>query len=94
MPATKWLSFLTSVNYSHDESRYAAEMSRDHEYLVRRAREERAAADRATSEKVRELHLELHSRYLEAAGAGDQSNGVADAAAHASITPPEFRIIP
>jgi len=38
------------------------------EYLQRRAEEEDSAADRAASDKARDLHMELASRYRDAAG--------------------------
>lgn len=49
---------------------YSAAMESASDYLHRRAREERAAADRAASFKAREVHLELAARYLRAATAG------------------------
>jgi len=37
------------------------------DYMIRRCREERDAADRASSSKARDLHIELADRYREAA---------------------------
>ena len=42
-------------------------MESQRDYLERRALEEDAAADRASTDKVRDLHIELASRYREAA---------------------------
>jgi hypothetical protein len=42
-------------------------MSSDTEYFVRRAAEERLAAERAVNPLAREAHLELAARYDEAA---------------------------
>jgi len=67
----------------------AMESQRD--YLNRRALEEEEAAARATSEKVRELHEEMASRYRDAAGAKDERR---EAEAELStILPADFRII-
>ena len=44
-------------------------MESQRDYMSRRAREEQGAAERAASEKVRELHMELAARYREAADA-------------------------
>lgn len=44
-------------------------MESDRQYLNRRAAEEEEAAGRASSGKAREAHLELASRYREAADA-------------------------
>ena len=40
-------------------------MLRDLEYIHRRARQERAAADAALDERSRQIHLELATRYEE-----------------------------
>jgi outer membrane protein TolC len=67
----------------------AMESQRD--YLNRRALEEEEAAARATSEKVRELHEEMASRYRDAAGTKDERR---EAEAELStILPADFRII-
>jgi len=67
----------------------AMESQRD--YLNRRALEEEEAAARATSEKVRELHEEMASRYHDAAGTKDERR---EAEAELStILPADFRII-
>jgi hypothetical protein len=65
-------------------------MESDRQYLNRRAAEEEEAAGQASSGKAREAHLELASRYREAAGA-DPELRVAD-----KVKPglaKEFRII-
>jgi hypothetical protein len=67
----------------------AMESQRD--YLNRRALEEEEAAARATSEKVRELHEEMASRYRDAAGAKDERRE-ADSELE-TILPADFRII-
>lgn len=43
-------------------------MESERAYLQRRAGEEQAAAERATTEKARDLHAELAARYRDAAG--------------------------
>ena len=67
----------------------AMESQRD--YMSRRAREEQAAAERAASEKVRELHMELATRYREAADA-DPELRVVDVKLRPGL-PSDFRII-
>ena len=67
----------------------AMESQRD--YLNRRALEEEEAAARATSEKVRELHEEMASRYRDAAGAKDERREAE--AELETILPADFRII-
>jgi outer membrane protein TolC len=67
----------------------AMESQRD--YLNRRALEEEEAAARATSEKVRELHEEMASRYRDAAGAKDERREAE--AELATVLPADFRII-
>ena len=42
-------------------------MESEREYLHRRADEEQAAADRADSDKARDLHMELAARYRDQA---------------------------
>ena len=42
-------------------------MESEREYMRRRASEEQAAADRAASDKARDLHRELAARYRDAA---------------------------
>ena len=67
----------------------AMESQRD--YLTRRALEEEEAAARATSEKVRDLHEEMASRYREAAGAKDERREAESELE--TILPADFRII-
>jgi len=67
----------------------AMESQRD--YLNRRALEEEEAAARATSEKVRDLHEEMASRYREAAGAKDERREAESELE--TILPADFRII-
>ena len=50
-------------------------MESQRDYLNRRALEEEEAAARATSEKVRELHEEMASRYRDAAGTKGEISG-------------------
>ena len=45
-------------------------MESANDYLHRRAREERAAADLAENPKAKDVHLELAARYLRAATVG------------------------
>ena len=61
------------------------------DYLNRRALEEEEAAARATSEKARELHEEMASRYRDAAGAKDERRQAE--AELATTLPADFRII-
>ena len=65
-------------------------MESQKDYLHRRADEEDAAADRASSEKARELHHELASRYRDAAGTQPES---LEAETVSSTRPKDFRII-
>ena len=66
-------------------------MESERDYLSRRAREEQGAAERASSEKVRDLHMELAARYREAADA-DPELRVADVMQKAG-RPSDFRIL-
>ena len=66
-------------------------MESQRDYLNRRALEEEEAAARATSEKVRELHEEMASRYRDAAGAKDERREAE--AELETILPADFRII-
>lgn len=59
-------------------------------YLERRALEEEAAAERASTDKARELHVELATRYREAADA--DSPAPAESPVE-TIRPKEFRIL-
>ena len=66
-------------------------MESQQDYLHRRALEEEEAAARATSEKARELHEEMASRYRDAAVAKDERR---EAKAELATTlPADFRII-
>ena len=66
-------------------------MESQRDYLNRRALEEEEAAARATSEKVRDLHEEMASRYREAAGAKDERREAESELE--TILPADFRII-
>ena len=66
-------------------------MESQRDYLHRRALEEEEAAARATSEKARELHEEMASRYRGAAGAKDEPREAEGELA--TILPGDFRII-
>lgn len=66
-------------------------MESQRDYLIRRAREEQVAAEHASSEKVRELHMELAARYREAAD-GDPELRIDEAGAN-PVLPKEFRIL-
>jgi hypothetical protein len=66
-------------------------MESEREYLHRRASEEQAAAQRSESEKARELHLELATRYRDAAEVRVAPRPEPELAVHG--LPLEFRII-
>jgi hypothetical protein len=66
-------------------------MESQRDYLHRRALEEEEAAARATSEKARELHEEMASRYRDAAGAKDEPREAEGELA--TTLPADFRII-
>jgi len=61
------------------------------EYMLRRCREEQDAADRASSPKVRQLHIELADRYRDAADGGPTQKSP-DAPARACLSD-DFRIL-
>ena len=73
------------------------QMTSDSSYFMRRASEERAAAQRAGDPRARQSHIDLAERYANAALAGDAADndgqtglpGVA-----APLLQPEFRILP
>ena len=65
-------------------------MESQRDYLERRALEEDLAAESAPTDKVREVHAELASRYREAADAGQQAPPETPAK---TIRPKEFRIL-
>ena len=66
-------------------------MESQQDFLHRRALEEEEAAARASSEKARELHEEMASRYRDAAGAKHERR---EAEAELATTlPADFRII-
>lgn len=65
-------------------------MESQKDYLQRRAEEEEEAADRAASEKARDLHHELATRYRDAA-VTDAVSGETERMN--STRPKEFRII-
>ena len=66
-------------------------MESQQDYLHRRALEEEEAAARATSEKARELHEEMASRYRDAAGAKDERREAEGEMA--TTLPADFRIL-
>ncbi len=77
-----------------EKQRIKSHMERNADYMRRRASEERAAADRATNCKARDLHLELAARYLEAANGRTGSSEISpNGNGSGSVAPPEFRII-
>lgn len=49
-------------------------MDRNRSYFMRRAAQERSAADHATGEAARGVHLELAKRYRELVGTAKQSD--------------------
>ena len=65
-------------------------MESQRDYLERRALEEDAAAERAPTDKVREVHVELASRYREAADGNAQAPPESPVT---TIRPKEFRIL-
>lgn len=65
-------------------------MESQRDYLQRRADEEDAAADRASSDKARDLHHELATRYRDAAGT-DLEDSESDWVN--STRPKDFRIL-
>lgn len=60
-------------------------MESQKDYLERRARQEREAAERASDARARELHLELAARYLQASA--DDPHRRSD---RAPVPPPGF----
>ncbi len=66
---------------------------------MRRASEERAAAQRANDPRARQSHIDLAERYAKAARAGeraaanDEQHGL-DPSITAPLLQPEFRILP
>jgi hypothetical protein len=66
-------------------------MESKRDYLERRALEEEDAAVRAASEKARELHEELASRYRDAATS--EPEDTQDELTVTTIRPKEFRIL-
>ena len=65
-------------------------MESQRDYLERRAIEEDAAAERASTDKARELHFELASRYREAA---DTDAPVPPESPAKTTRPHDFRIL-
>lgn len=65
-------------------------MESQRHYLERRALEEEAAAERASTDKAREIHIELASRYREAADTDAPARLESPAK---TIRPNEFRIL-
>jgi len=70
--------------------RKLANMESQRHYLERRALEEEAAAQRASTAKAREIHFELASRYRVAADTDAPARPEAPAK---TILPNEFRIL-
>jgi hypothetical protein len=66
-------------------------MESNAQYMLRRHREERDAADKASSPKVRELHIELSDRYREAAD-GNTTPHAPEGPSRPGI-PDDFRIL-
>ena len=66
-------------------------MESQRDYLERRALEEEDAAVRAASDKARELHEELASRYRDAATS--ETEELRDEPTVTTIRPKEFRIL-
>ena len=67
-------------------------MESERDYLQRRAREEQDAADRASSDKARKLHMELAARYRDAAEARLQAHAPDPTPARPGL-PLDFRIL-
>ena len=67
-------------------------MESERDYLQRRAREENDAADRASSDKARDLHLELAARYRDAAELRLQTHKPDPAPSRPGL-PLDFRIL-
>lgn len=66
-------------------------MESNAQYMLRRCREEREAAEQASSPKVRELHIELSDRYRDAAD-GKSPPHAPDGPARPGL-PDDFRIL-
>ena len=69
----------------------------DATYFMRRAGEERAAAERARDPRARQSHHDLAERYSNAARANESANDDAlatDVGAAMPLFQPEFRILP
>ena len=67
-------------------------MESNSQYLKRRAGEEQVAANRCSDPKVREIHVELATRYRSAAK-GDAPPRTAAAELRATLLPSDFRIL-
>lgn len=65
-------------------------MESERDYLSRRAREEEDAAQHASTDKVRDLHMDLATRYREAADADSELR--VEVVAKPGL-PKEFRIL-
>ena len=69
----------------------------DSGYFMRRASEERAAAQRARDPRARQSHIDLAERYSQAAkmaGADNDDEEQLDQQAPMSVPQPEFGILP
>ena len=72
--------------------RTAGAMETESDYLNRRARQEQEAAKLAYDAKVRDLHLELAARYLQAASDGSARTSQQAMPPQPGL-PSEFRIL-
>ena len=84
--ATAALAYLSDMDQRHSDANY----------FMRRATEERAAAEQARDPRARQSHHALAERYANAARAGDAANDELPIEAGAAAIPllqPEFRIL-
>ena len=81
---------ITSVSVIAPDGAYSVIMESHSEYMLRRSREERDAANRASTPKVRDLHMEMAGRYRDAAD-GPPPAKRKDSAR--STMPVDFRIL-
>ena len=64
------------------------------DYFLRRAEEERAAADSAADERAAQTHLSLAARYEAMAKGGPVHELIGDGPQETTILPKQFRILP
>ena len=69
-------------------------LNTESQYFLRRAAEERAAADRSTDPRARQTHIDLAERYSEAAQTATTANSIVEQSAASPMLRPEFRILP